>query len=73
MNKNEEVRMKKEEKRMPKDFDDSKISYRESKKIGVYGELCLRSHSLEEIDMDNEEIATMFLDEMEKEYELDKG
>ena len=73
MNKNEEVRMKKEEKRMSEDFGVAKISSRESKKIGVYEGLCLRSHSLEEIDMENEEIATMFLEEMESEYELDKG
>ena len=58
---------------MPKDFDDAKISHRESKKIGVYEELYLRSHSLEEIDRDNEEIANMLMDEMEREYELDKG
>ena len=57
--------MKKEGSRMSEDFDDAKILHRESKKIGVYGELCLRSHSLEEIDMDNEEIANMFLNEAE--------
>ena len=48
---------------MSEDFDDAKISYRESKKIGVYEELYLRSHTLEEIDRDNEEIANMFLNE----------
>ena len=33
MNKNEEVRMKKEEKRMSEDFGVAKISSRESKKL----------------------------------------
>ena len=58
---------------MSEDFGEAKILLRESKKIGAYEGLCLRSHSLEEIDMDNDEIANMFLEEMESEYELDKG
>ena len=65
--------MKNEEKSMSEDFGEAKISPREPKKIGVYEELCLRSHSLEEIDRDNEKIANMIMDEMESEYELDKG
>ena len=58
---------------MSEDLGVAKISSRESKNIGAYEGLCLRSHSLEEIDMDNEEIANMLMDEMEREYELDKG